>query len=83
MEGNNQYTATVYGYIKDQNYVEAVRILQVCFNLDLRIVNRSGLAVLISGDLHDRVGGEELAQARIDALVVLVTGDAGLYWGAR
>ena len=26
---SNQYTATVYGYIKDGNYIEAVRILQV------------------------------------------------------
>ena len=26
---NNQYTATVYGFIKEQNYIEAVKILQV------------------------------------------------------
>ena len=26
---SNQYTATVYGHIKDGNYIEAVRILQV------------------------------------------------------
>lgn len=26
---SNQYTATVYGLIKDQNYTEAVRILTV------------------------------------------------------
>lgn len=29
--GNNQYTASVYGLIKDGDYVEAVRILDVSY----------------------------------------------------
>ncbi|GMI00946.1 hypothetical protein TrLO_g12175 [Triparma laevis f. longispina] len=44
MEGNNQYTATVYGYIKDQNYVEAVRILQ--FELQNFPRSRAALSLL-------------------------------------
>mmetsp|Transcript_22611 Transcript_22611/g.42504 ORF Transcript_22611/g.42504 Transcript_22611/m.42504 type:complete len:647 (-) Transcript_22611:36-1976(-) len=44
MEGNNQYTATVYGYIKDQNYIEAVRILQ--FELQNFPRSRAALSLL-------------------------------------
>ena len=29
--GNNQYTASVYGLIKNGDYMEAVKILDVCY----------------------------------------------------